>query len=154
MGSPMHVEILGPYAPGPPLPLPFFLSPAECGFPPPPDDYVDRLLALTDAVATNPTAPYFVRAWGGSRVGAGIHPGDVLVVDCAREVESGDVVVAALGGELTVKRVRVKSWRGGRAEALWLVPENEAYPLVAVTAEMEFSVWGVVTAVVHTLTRD
>ena len=84
----------------------------------------------------------------------GAAPVDLPLLRLPREVESGDVVVAALGGELTVKRVRVKSWRGGRAEALWLVPENEAYPLVAVTAEMEFSVWGVVTAVVHTLTRD
>src|SRR5690606_10243364 len=125
MGSPMYVEVLGRYTPGEPLRLPFLLSLAECGFPTPSDDYVDDLLSLDDLVVKNPTATYFVRARGDSMKGAGISDGDVLVVDRSREVESGDVVVAAVDGELTVKRARIKAWGRGRITSLLLVPENE-----------------------------
>jgi DNA polymerase V len=150
----MRAEVLGRYTPGPPLPNPHFLSLAECGFPSPADDAVDRVLDLNEFVVQNPPATYFLRAVGESMLGAGIHDGDVLVVDRSREVESGNVVVAAIHGELTVKRVRIKSRKGGRIEALWLVPENEAFPLVAVTEGMGVEVWGVVTHVLHPLTKD
>jgi len=150
----MYVEVLGPFIPGPPLRLPLFLTLAECGFPSPADDAVDRVLDLNDLVVKNPTATYFVRARGDSMRGAGIHDGDVLVIDRAREVESGDVVVAAVDGELTVKRARIKAWAGGRITSLWLVPENEGYEAIEVTAETGLVVWGVVVYVLHPLARD
>lgn len=73
--------------------------------------------------------------------GAGIRSGDLLVVDRSLEARDGDVVVAALDGEMTVKRVRQR--RG----ALWLVAANDAYPPQRVTTELV--VWGVVQHVVH-----
>lgn len=150
----MPIEIIGRYTPGLPLRLPLFLSIAECGFPSPADDYVDQVLSLDELVVKNPPATYFVRAGGFSMIEAGIFDGDILVVDRSLEVQSGNVVVAALNGELTVKRVRIKSFRGGRIEELWLVPENESFPLIPVTPDAEFTVWGVVTHVLHPLTRE
>src|SRR5690606_34574193 len=125
----------------------------SAGFPSPADDYVDRVLDLNELAITNPPATYLVRVGGNSMIGAGIHDGDVLVVDRSLDPDSGDVIIAALDGELTVKRVRLRRWAGGQIQALWLVPEHPDYPLIEVTAEMDFEVWGVVTYVLHAVAR-
>lgn len=150
----MRAVVLGRYAPGNPLYLPFLLSLAECGFPSPADDYVDRVLNLDELVVKNPDATYFVRARGDSMIGAGIHDGDVLVVDRSREVEHRDIVVAVVSGELTVKRFHVKAWWGGRVARVHLLAENPDYPPIEVTPEMELTVWGVVTYVFRPVTRE
>jgi len=75
--------------------------------------------------------------------GAGIHDGDMLVVDRGITPKSGNVVIAVLDGELTVKRMARK---GGR---VLLIPENSDYPTITIDPEQNFSVWGVVTFVVH-----
>jgi DNA polymerase V len=74
---------------------------------------------------------------------AGIHDGDILVVDRAVEPADGDVVVAALDAELTVKRLRM---RDGRA---FLVPESQHHDPIPVREGQELVVWGVVQHVVH-----
>jgi DNA polymerase V len=78
-------------------------------------------------------------------IGGGIHSGDLLIVDKAEEPRDGSVVVAALDGELTVKRIEIHDGR------LFLVPENPDYPLIPVTEEQSFQVWGVVKHVIHSL---
>lgn len=114
----MHVEILGRFDPvAPPLRLPLYLARVAAGFPSPADDYAERRLSLDEYVVDDPDATYFVRVEGDSMEGAGIRDGDLLVVDSSREVVSGDIVVAVLNGEMTVKRVRVRSWRGGGRRA-------------------------------------
>ena len=84
-----------------------------------------------------------MRASGDSMRDAGIHSGDILVVDRALEPTHGRVVIAALDGELTVKRLR---HTGGR---LFLVPENPDYAPLEVSPEASFEIWGVVTFVIH-----
>ena len=146
---PLRVADVAPYVPGTPRPLPLFLARVAAGFPSPADDYVDKTLDLNELVVKNPAATYFVRVEGDSMVGAGIHDGDVLVVDRAVEPTDGKVVVAALNGALTVKQIRLKKTRAGRR--IWLVPENDIFPLIEVQPGMDFEVWGVVTHVIHAL---
>ena len=124
-----------------PCARPLFLTRVPAGFPSPADDYVDRALDLNDLLIRRPEATFFVRVEGDSMTGAGIHSGDLLVVDRSVEARDGDVVIAALDGEMTVKRVR------RRKEALWLVADNEAYPPQRVTTELV--IWGVVQHVIH-----
>lgn len=122
---------------------PLYLSAVAAGFPSPADDFIDKTLDLNEHMVRNPSATFFVRAHGDSMAGAGIASGDLLVVDRAVEPKNGDVIIAAVDGELTVKRVRTRDAR------LWLVPENPDYPAREITPESDFEVWGVVTYVIH-----
>lgn len=142
------LELFGPVPPdgdaaAPKMPLPLFLCGVQAGFPSPADDFIDKRLDLNEHLVPHPAATFFVRAAGDSMTGAGIHDGDLLVVDRAVEACSGRVVIAAIGGELTVKRLE----RHG--ERLLLVPANPDYPSFDVTAREDFEVWGVVTHVIH-----
>jgi DNA polymerase V len=123
--------------------LPLFLSRVPAGFPSPADDYVERSLDLSEALVEDEEATFYVRVAGESMIGAGIHDGDILVVDRSVEPGEGDVVIAALGGELTVKRYEV---RGGRP---CLVPEAEGHDPIPVREGQELRVWGVARHVVH-----
>ncbi len=126
-----------------PARFPLFAARIPAGFPSPADDYVDKGLDLNELLVRHPAATFFVRVSGDSMVGAGIHSGDVLVVDRAENARDRSVVIAALNGELTVKRfVR----EGGR---VYLVSENPAYAPLEVTGEVGFEVWGVVVHVIH-----
>jgi DNA polymerase V len=142
----MLAEPLGPHVPSPPVRLPLLLTRIPAGFPSPADDYVDQLLDLNDFVSAD-AGTYYFRAEGESMTGVGIFPGDVLVVKRGAEPRSGDVVIAALDGEFTVKRyVR----RGRQA---WLVPENEAYPSIEILPGHELVIYGVVSHALHTFRR-
>ncbi len=79
----------------------------EAGFPSPADDWVEDRLDLNKHLIKYPAATFFVRVSGYSMTGAGIHPGDILVVDRALEPTDGKVIIAVVDGELTVKRVNL-----------------------------------------------
>lgn len=145
--DPLRITEIAPCTPGLSHPLPLLLARIPAGFPSPADDYIDKTLDLNELIVKNPAATYLVAVEGESMVGAGIHPGDVLVVDRSVEAQSGHIVVASLHGELTIKQVRV---RGGK---VWLIPENALFDSILVTPEMDFNVWGVVTHVIHALAR-
>ncbi|WP_461210331.1 LexA family protein [Desulfocurvus sp. DL9XJH121] len=132
-----------PFAARTRLAAPLYLAAVAAGFPSPADDYVDRPLDLNEHLVAHPAATFFVRACGDSMLGAGIHHGDELVVDRALTARDGDVVIAALNGELTVKRIR------RRDGAVWLLPENPAYRPLRVDEGADFELWGVVTYVLH-----
>ena len=124
---------------------PLFLASVSAGFPSPAEDYIEGRLDLNRHLIKHPAATFFVRVAGDSMIDAGIHPGDILVVDRALEPQDSNVVIAVIDGELTVKRI---SQRHGK---LFLMPDNEAYQPLEILAEMEFEVWGVVTSVIHSL---
>lgn len=126
---------------GTPRPLPVYLSRVEAGFPSPADDYREGVLDLNEYCIQDEAATFFARASGHSMVEAGIHDEDLLVVSRAAAPEAGDVVIAALGGDLTVKRLEE---RGG---TWWLEPASEEHSPIKV--DMEMVVWGVVTHVIH-----
>ena len=125
--------------------LPLFGHRVAAGFPSPADDYVEDRLDLNELLIQHQEATYFLRVTGDSMVSAGIHPGDLLVVDRAIPAQDGHVVVAEVNGELTVKRLRQV---GGMPE---LHPENPAYPVIRFKEGQELRIWGVVTSTVHSV---
>lgn len=102
-------------------------------------------LDLNKHLIKHPAATFFVRVAGDSMIDAGIHPGDILIVDRSLEPCDKKVVIAIIEGELTVKRIRMI---GNKVS---LVPENENYAPIPIGAEMNFEIWGVVTSVIHSL---
>ena len=135
----VRVTDVHPFKPGPSVPIDLFLSVVQAGFPSPADDYVDRALDLTEWMVKDEAATCFVRVDGESMVEVGIHSGDLLVVDRGIEVKDGDIVVAALDGDLTVKRLRFKNGK------CYLVAEAIGWPAIEVGDASELIVWGVVT---------
>lgn len=122
---------------------PLYLSPVAAGFPSPADDYVEDGLDLHAYVTRHPEATFFLRAQGWSMLGAGIHDGDILVVDRALEAAHGRVVIAALDDELLVKRLLRRDGR------VVLAPENPDFPELDITEREHAHIWGVVTYAVH-----
>lgn len=125
------------------LSFPLFLHAVPAGFPSPADDYVEKRLDINEALVNDEEATFFVRVAGDSMTGAGIHDGDILVVDRSVEPAEGDVVIAVLAGELTVKRYEVRSGQP------YLVPEAETHDPIPVRKGQELRVWGVAQHVIH-----
>jgi DNA polymerase V len=124
---------------------PLFVARVSAGSPSPAEDWVEGRLDLNRYLIRHPAATFFVRVIGDSMTGAGIHAGDILIVDRASEADDGDVVIGRINDELTVKRLRIREGR------VWLVPENDAYPPLEITDEADFEVWGKVMHVIHSL---
>ncbi|RAR64283.1 MULTISPECIES: translesion error-prone DNA polymerase V autoproteolytic subunit [Halomonadaceae] len=116
----------------------------RAGFPSPADDHLDTDINLHSYVVKRPAATFFVRAEGDSMHGDGIYHGDLLVVDRSLEACPGRVLIIALDGELTVKRLE----RVG--QQYYLVAANPSYRPIPL-AGRETHVWGVVTHVIHAL---
>lgn len=125
------------------LRIPLVSAKVEAGFPSPADDHLERSLDLNEHLVKNPAATFFVRVKGDSMRDAGISNGDIMVVDRSVSPEDGQVVVAMLDGDFTVKRLRKRNGR------VFLVAENNAYPPIEVGEDQELVVWGVVTFVIH-----
>lgn len=125
--------------------IPLFLCPVVAGWPSPAEDYVEDTLDLHKFAVRNEPATFFLHASGDSMLGAGIHDGDILVVDRSITAVPGKVVIAAVDGELTVKRLVKK---GG---SLLLMPENPDYAPIDISRHEETHIWGVVTYVLHSL---
>jgi DNA polymerase V len=135
--------ILAPRPDAPRQARPLFLSRVPAGFPSPAEDYVEGSLDLNEHLIQHKEATFFVRVRGDSMTGAGIRNGDLLVVDRAREAGDGDIVIAVVDGELTVKRL---CRRGGH---LRLLPENPCFQPIEFKDGQELVVWGVVTSFIH-----
>ena len=123
--------------------LPFYSCSVSAGFPSPADDHLDGELNLNEFLIHHPAATFFVRVSGSSMLGAGIHDGDLLIVDRSLEPRDGKIIIAAINGELTVKRLREQG------DKISLEPENKNYPSIELMEGDEMQVWGVVTNVVH-----
>jgi len=124
---------------------PFFLSGVSAGFPSPADDYLDRKLDLNEHLVRNPAATFFVRVAGDSMTGAGINDNDILIVDRSLEPSSNNIVIAAVNGELTVKRLIKKK------TSCLLLAENPGYPSLTINEDTPLEIWGVATYVIHSL---
>lgn len=129
-----------------PFSLPVYSSRVQAGFPSPAEDYIEGKLDLNEHLIQHKAATFFVRASGDSMINAGIFPNDLLIVDRALEAKSGSIVIAVLNGELTVKRLEIKDGTP------LLCPENPSYPCIPFTSFDDFSIWGVVTHVIHATT--
>ncbi|KTD32577.1 translesion error-prone DNA polymerase V autoproteolytic subunit [Legionella israelensis] len=122
---------------------PLYTSKVQAGFPSPADHYIETCLDLNSHLIAHPASTFFVIALGDSMSGAGIQSGDMLIVDKSLEATHGKIIIAAIDGELTVKRL---ANRGGRVQ---LLPENSSYQPIDITEEQELVIWGVVTHVIH-----
>ncbi|WP_253384515.1 translesion error-prone DNA polymerase V autoproteolytic subunit [unidentified bacterial endosymbiont] len=121
--------------------LPMFNDLVPCGFPSPAQDYVERRIDLNELMVQHPSATYFVKSSGDSMSEAGIGEGDLLVVDSSRKAEHGSIVIAAVDGEFTVKRLQLHP-------VVMLKPENPAYKPILIGSEDNLEVFGVVTYIV------
>jgi DNA polymerase V len=125
------------------LALPLYGSRVQAGFPSPSDDYIEGELDLNQHLIKHKDATFYVRAIGHSMLGAGIFPGDLLIVDRAITAKSGHIIIAVLNGELTVKRLIYRN------SSVFLCPDNPEFSEIEIAQDHEFSIWGVVTTVVH-----
>lgn len=133
------------YIPGKKILRPVIGTTIPAGFPSPAQDYIDGHLDLSEFLIQHPSATFFMYADGYSMIGAGISPGDLLIVDRAIEPIHNKIVVAIVDGELTLKRLKIEKGR------YWLTPENSEFEPIEITEDMDFQVWGVVTYVIHPL---
>jgi DNA polymerase V len=130
---------------GKPLKLDLYTGTISAGFPSPAEDYLDKKLDLNEYLIRNPSATFFVRVNGNSMINAGIHNGDILIVDRSLEPADGRIVIGVINGEFTVKRINK------RGKKLFLEPENEAFKPIEITEDTDFKTWGVVVYTIHKL---
>lgn len=122
---------------------PLYSHSISAGFPSPADDYIEDRLDLNELLVHNKAATFFLRVKGDSMINAGIHHGDIIVVDRSVQATHRSIVVAVVDGELTVKRLITRS---GAAE---LHAENPKYAPICLQEGQELTIWGVVTSSVH-----
>ena len=114
----------------------------SAGFPSPADDFKEQRLSLDEELVKNKEATFYARVSGQSMIGAGLDDNDLLVIDRSLEPENNKIAVCFLDGEFTVKRLRVSK------DEVWLQPENPDYPIIKISEENNFVIWGIVTNVI------
>ncbi len=138
-----HVRVLGGADTESSQKLPLMSSRPQAGFPAPGDDMVEKVLDINELVVRHPASTFFVRVEGDSMEGAGIFSGDVLVIDKSITPRDGCIVVAAVYGEMVVKRLT------SRGDTHELVSENAQYKPIVVTGNDDCFIWGVVVGSVR-----
>ena len=135
-----------PLAPGlPRRALPLASEQIPAGFPSPADDYMEVGIDLNEELIQHPSSTFFLRVSGDSMTAAGIHNGDLLVVDRSLHPRPGRIVVAVLDGAFTLKRL-MRDQRG-----LVLEAANPTYPTLELRHCTEVQIWGVAVHVIHPL---
>lgn len=120
----------------------FFDTGISAGFPSPADDFRETRISLDEELISNKEATFFAKVSGQSMIGAGLDDNDLLVIDRSIEPTNNKIAVCFLDGEFTVKRLRVAEGE------VWLQPENPNYPIIKITEENNFLIWGIVTNVI------
>lgn len=113
----------------------------KAGFPSPTESYEVEALDFNRDMIRHPDTTFYGRVRGDSMMGAGINDGDILVIDRSLEPRNGDVVVAFYDQQYTVKFFDSTHYAEGYVE---LRPANSAFPTFRITADDDFTVWGVV----------
>ncbi|MBJ7220920.1 MULTISPECIES: translesion error-prone DNA polymerase V autoproteolytic subunit [unclassified Brenneria] len=124
------------------LEINLYADAVPAGFPSPANDYVEQRIDLNKVCVHHPAATYFVRVAGQSMVEGCIHDGDLVVVDSSLQARHDDIVIAALDGEFTIKRLQVRP-------TLALMPMNAAYAPIPINDSANLDIFGVVTYVIH-----
>lgn len=115
----------------------------QAGFPSPAQDYFEGSIDLNAHLVADATSTFIVRVAGDSMAGVGISNGDEVIVDRSLTPRDGNVVIAVIDGELTIKRLIIKQGR------VILRAENPAYPDISIASQSDLTVWGVVTRCLH-----
>ncbi|TMU86425.1 LexA family protein [Brucella haematophila] len=125
--------------------VPLILHGLCAGFPSPADDYIDDTIDLSKLLISNPPATFLWRVDGHSMRDAGIFHGDLLIVDRSVKPRDGDIVVATVHGERSLKRLNLKGVRPR------LTFENRDMPTFEIPELAEVEVWGVAISNIHWL---
>lgn len=143
-----ELELLIPSQENLELKIPLYGSLVSAGFPSPADDYIQDWLDLNSLLITDKPATFFIRVKGTSMIEEGIRPGDLLVVDKGITPQSGDIVIAVIDNELTVKELDISA-KG----TIRLLPRNKELKPIELSDGQQLLVWGVVTAMIHQFKR-
>lgn len=109
------------------------------------DDYAERGIDLNEQLIKNKPATFFMRVNSDAMIGAGIHSGDVVIVDRSLEARNGKVIIAVLDGEMLIRRLEINANRKK------LLPATKKLSPIEINESNTFSVWGVVTYVIHSV---
>lgn len=110
----------------------------HAGFPSPANDYLEERLSLDHEFIKHPNSTFMIECEGDSMINAFIPPKAKLLIDRSVTPRNGDIVLAVLNGEFTVKYLKKNDFK------CWLIPANKKYKDIEITSEMEMQVWGVV----------
>ena len=125
--------------------IPFIDEGVKAGFASPAADYSGNRIDLNVELIKNEASTFFAKVDGNSMTGSLIFDGDIVIVDKSLEVRDGCKVIACVDGEFVMKTIRMGDG------VCYLVPENEDFPIITVTSDQQFMIWGVVTHVIHRL---
>lgn len=122
--------------------LPLFNSKVPAGFPSPADDHVEKRLDPNEFLIDQADATFFVTIQGESMIDVGLMPNDKAVVDRSKKPKVGDIVLAVIDGEFTIKILNRQ--KNGQPR---LLPANATgkFQPIEIKEGMQFEVWGVVT---------
>ena len=123
--------------------IPLLNDSISAGFPSPADDYTEENIDLNEHLISNPFSTFFLRVKGDSMINAGIKDKDLIIVDKSLIAKPGDIVIAMIDGEFTIKRLSIKN------DELYLKAENHNYPDFSFKNHIDVQIWGVVIYSIH-----
>ena len=123
--------------------IPLLNDSVSAGFPSPADDYTEENIDLNEHLISNPFSTFFLRVKGESMINAGIKDKDLIIVDKSLIAKPGNIVIAMIDGEFTIKRLSIKN------DELYLKAENHNYPDFSFKNHIEVQIWGVVIYSIH-----
>ena len=123
--------------------IPLLSDSISAGFPSPADDYTEDNIDLNEHLISNPFSTFFLRVKGESMINSGIKDKDLIIVDKSLTAKPGNIVIAMIDGELTIKRLSIKN------KELYLKEENHNYPDIIFRNHIDIQIWGVVIYSIH-----
>ena len=120
-----------------------YLNSVCAGFPSPASDYLEGEIDLNRYLIKNPLATFIVKSQGNCMLQAGIHSGDLLIVDRSIKPKNNSIAIASIDGDLTVKRIKISG------KKFLLSSDNKNYRNVKINNESDIFIWGIVTKVIH-----
>ena len=123
--------------------IPLLTDSVSAGFPSPADDYTEENIDLNEHLISNPFSTFFLRVKGDSMINAGIKDKDLIIVDKSLIAKPGNIVIAMIDGEFTIKRLSIKN------DELYLKAENNNYPDFRFKNHIDVQIWGVVIYSIH-----
>ena len=123
--------------------IPLLTDSVSAGFPSPADDYTEENIDLNEHLISNPFSTFFLRVKGDSMINAGIKDKDLIIVDKSLTARPGNIIIAMIDGEFTIKRLSIKN------NELYLKSENHNYPDFRFKNHIDVQIWGVVIYSIH-----
>ena len=123
--------------------IPLLNDSVSAGFPSPADDYTEENIDLNEHLISNPFSTFFLRVKGDSMINAGIKDNDLIIVDKSLVAKPGNIIIAMIDGEFTIKRLSIKN------DELYLKAENHNYPDFSFKNHIDVQIWGVVIYSIH-----